>query len=186
MTRSQLCDRLDRSPVIAAVRADRFQEALASPAEVIFRLDASLLTVQEEIAAAHAAGKAILVHMDLAEGVGKDRAGTSFLAAAGVDGIISTRGQLIRCAKECGLLTVQRFFALDSQGVDTIPELMHSSQPDLIEIMPGVVGKVIRRFAAGTAPVIAGGLVETKEDVTTALSCGAAAVSTGTPALWFV
>jgi glycerol uptake operon antiterminator len=33
-------------------------------------------------------------------------------------------------------------------------------------------------------PVIAGGLVETKAEVTAALKAGAMAVSTGKPALW--
>ena len=72
-----------------------------------------------------------------------------FLARCGADGIISTRAQLIRFGKECGLMTVQRFFALDSQGVDSIGEVLASSAPDLMELMPGVVGKLIRlRYSA--------------------------------------
>ena len=35
-------------------------------------------------------------------------------------------------------------------------------------------------------PVIAGGLIETKAEITTALSSGAVAVSTGKKELWYV
>ena len=123
---------------------------------------------------------------DLAEGLGKDRAGIQFCAQLGADGIISTRANLIRAARDLGLLTVQRFFALDSQGVDSIQELLDHSCPDLMEIMPGVIGKIIKRFSNAKAPLIAGGLVETKDDVTTALKLGAFAVSTGIEDLWYI
>ncbi len=186
MTHAQIEDRLSDCPIIAAVPATRFAEAVASPAEVIFNLKANLLTIQEQIAAAHAADKAVFVHLDLADGIGKDKTGIEFLANCGVDGIISTRGQLIRTAKEYGLLTVQRFFTLDSQGVDSIAEQLRSLSPDFIEIMPGVIGKTVARFASGNIPVIAGGLIETKAEVTEVLGCGALAVSSGKQELWYL
>ena len=52
--------------------------------------------------------------------------------------------------------------------------------------MPGVIGKAIRRFSDCGIPIIAGGLVETKQEVTEAISCGAAAVSTGREDLWYL
>lgn len=186
MTRDALYDSLERMPVISAVHDRFFPKALSAPTEVVFLLGSNLLTIPQRIRAAHEAGKIIFVHIDLAEGLGKDRAGVQYLAQCGADGIISTRGGLIRFAKEAKLLTVQRFFALDSQGVDGIEELVEASCPDLIEIMPGIMGKIIHRFSAGTTPVIAGGLVETKSEVTEALSCGATAVSTGKETLWYM
>ena len=90
----------------------------------------------------------------------------------------------IRMAKDQNLLTVQRFFALDSQGMGSIQEMLRSTNPHLMEIMPGVVGKAIRQFSAGTIPVIAGGLIETKQEVTAALGNGATAISTGRQELW--
>ena len=53
-----------------------------------------------------------------------------------------------------------------------------------MEIMPGVIPKVIERLAKGKIPVIAGGLIETKAEITTALGSGATAISTGRPELW--
>ena len=181
---TELIRRLECSPIIAAVRENRWERALESPASVIFDLEASLLTVKTHAEQAHAADKALFVHVDLAEGIGKDKVGIRYLAEAGVDGIISTRAQVIRMAKDQNLLTVQRFFALDSQGMDSIQEMLRSTNPHLMEIMPGVVGKAIKRFSAGTIPVIAGGLIETKQEVTAALGNGATAISTGCQALW--
>ena len=181
----ELLDRLEYCPVIAAVRENNFHDALVSPAEVLFDLEAHLLTIRQRTAQAHQAGKLLFVHLDLAEGIGKDREGLQYLAQCGVDGIISTRGQSIRTAKDLGLITVQRFFALDSQGLGSIQEMLKTTNPHMMEIMPGVIPKAISRFSAGSIPVIAGGLIETRQEVTAALGSGALAVSTGRKELWY-
>lgn len=186
MTVQEIIEQLEQNPVIAAIRDDGWQEAIASPAQVLFYLSADLLTVQQRVQEAHAAGKFVLVHLDLAEGIGKDRTGIRYLAQCGVDGIISTRGQIIRYAKEQDMLTVQRFFALDSKGMESIDDMLRSAAPHLMEIMPGVITKAITRFSKGNIPVIAGGLIQTKQEVTDALGSGATAVSTGCKELWYL
>ena len=186
MQSNKLIDLLEECPVIAAIQDAQWSAAIASPAKIIFCLKANVLTIAQHIKDARDADKKVLVHLDLAEGIGKDKAGVEYLAACGVDGIITTRGNLVRNAKEMGLITVQRFFALDSQGVAGIDDLVRSSNPDFIEIMPGVIEKIITRFSDGTIPVIAGGLIETKAEVTAALSCGAVAVSTGRKDMWYL
>lgn len=177
-------DALSEYPIIAAVKDEKFLQAVSSPVGVIFYLSADLLTVKECIDKAHKAGKLLLVHLDLADGIGKDESGLKYLKQCGVDGIISTRANLIRIAKELGFFTVQRFFALDSQGVQSIDGILENSKPDMLEIMPGVVHKVIERLYRKGNSVIAGGLIETKTDVTDALKAGAFAISTGKPELW--
>lgn len=184
MTKTELYETLEISPIIAAVNERHLEKALKSPVDVIFLLGSSILTLKENIESVHNADKKIFVHIDLAEGIGKDKAGVEFLARSGADGIISTKAMLIKAAKEHGLATVQRFFALDSQGVESISDMLLNSSPDFIEIMPGVIGKIIERFSKENVPLISGGLIETKADVTTALSLGAFAVSTGKPELW--
>ncbi len=179
-----LKESLKHKSVIAAVSDKAFPDALASPAEVIFYLEANLFTAKQRIDAAHNRGKRIFIHMDLAEGLGRDRTALEYLSALKADGIISTKAQLIRMARELGMLTVQRFFLLDTKGVNSIQEMLTSSKPDMIELMPGLVPKIIRRFACMDIPVIAGGLIETEEEVAHALSAGALAVSTGKAALW--
>ncbi len=186
MRPEEIIDILEQNPVIAAVGDDKWEAAVQSPAQVIFYLSANLLTVVQRVREAHEAGKLIMVHLDLAEGIGRDRVGIHYLADLGVDGIISTRAQLIRFTKERGLMAIQRFFALDSKGVESMEEMLHSTNPDLMEIMPGVIGKIIHRFSHGHVPVIAGGLIQTKAEVTEALSSGATAVSTGKQELWYL
>lgn len=186
MTLNQFKDSLDRFPLIATIHADELEAALFSPAETLCHMKANLLTIAEEIKRVHEKGKYILVHIDLAEGIASDKTGIQYLKKAGVDGIVSTRGKLIRQAKDMGLITVQRFFALDSQGIESIEEMLSVSSPDFVEIIPGVIGKVISRFASRGIPVIAGGLIESKAEITEALSCGASAVSTGKKELWYL
>lgn len=53
--------------------------------------------------------------------------------------------------------------------------------------MPGIVTKKIREFSEkADMPIIAGGIVETVDEVRAALAAGATVVSTGEAALWNV
>ena len=91
---------------------------------------------------------------------------------------------ILRTARELGFVTVQRIFALDSQGMNTVQEMLHAASPDFMEIMPGVIPKVIRKLSGGPIPVIAGGLIDSKSEITAALRSGATAISTGCAELW--
>lgn len=183
---NKIMDYLEANPIIAAIGDDKWAEALKSQVKVVFYMSANILTLKERIQQAHDSKKFVMVHLDLADGIGKDRTGIQFVAQCGADGIISTKGQLIKWAKEMKLFTVQRFFAIDSSGTESIGEMFRGTAPQLMEIMPGVVTKVIKKYADNGIPVIAGGLIETKAEVLDALRCGAVAVSTGKPELWYV
>ena len=186
MRLQDVLDCLECDPVIAAVRDEKWDAALQSPAQVIFYLSANLLTVREKIEAAHKDGKYVMIHIDLAEGIGKDKIGVQFLKQCGADGILSTRANLIKLAKEQNMIAIQRFFLLDSKGIESIDEMLKTSNPHMMELMPGVIDKAIARFQRGNIPVIAGGLIETKQEVTNALGQGATAVSTGKNELWYL
>ena len=186
MLLTELLEKLEICPIIAAVHSELFSEAISSPTEVVFLLEGDIAGVGENIRLAHQNGKTIFLHIDLMKGIGKDRQGVDFLKMLGADGIISTRAALVKAAKELGLLAIQRCFALDSQGLYSIEEMMNSTSPDLMEIMPGVRSKVVERFSKKNTPVISGGLIETKAEVTAALAAGAAAVSTGKKELWYI
>ena len=148
-------------------------------------LSANILELATLASAAHEKGKKLFLHIDLAEGVGKDAFGVRHIATLGVDGIISTRVSMIRAARECGMQCVQRFFMVDSRSIDTALESIRAARPDMIEIMPATVGKVISRLSRDLPiPIIAGGLVETDSEAKDALEHGAAAVSTGQSSLW--
>ena len=179
-----IIEALKRTPVIAATDRAGWQSAVLSEAEVLFHLGADIITVGDDIKAAKQNGKFVFIHIDLADGIGKDKTGIECLKKLGADGVISTRTQLIRAAHDNGLLAVQRFFMLDSKGMHSVAETIENTRPDLIEIMPGVIPKALKLFSRQEIPVIAGGLIETKQEVTAALSAGVVAVSTGRKELW--
>ena len=64
--------------------------------------------------------------------------------------------------------------------------MFRNTNPHLMEIMPGVVTKVITHYTDRGMPVIAGGLIQYKSEVMDALGAGATAVSTGQPELWYI
>ena len=172
--------------VIAAIRTEAdFQLALRSAPRIFFLLNSEILTLEGQLREAHDAGKQVFLHLDFADGIGRDQSGIRYLSRLGVDGIISTRTNLIRLARECGLRTVQRFFIVDSHSVATAVESIRSARPDMIEIMPGVLPKIVRSFRETVrVPIIAGGLIETVEDADQAFSAGASAISTARTSLW--
>lgn len=175
-----------KKPIAAAIRTEKdFSTALRSDVDMIFLLHSNIMTVHQYVKEIHSAGKKAFVHVDFAEGIGKDRYGLEFLAKQGVDGILTTRTNIVKAAKEYGLITVQRFFIVDSHSLGTSVDSIKISKPDIIEIMPGVVTKKIKEFAEkASVPIIAGGLVETIEEVRAALDAGANVVSTGEVELW--
>lgn len=176
----------DESPIIAAVKtAEELKTALDSGVETVFLLHATLSTLHRRMESARQAGKKLFIHMDLVEGLSKDAAGVEFLASMKSDGIITTRSGCIHAAREVGITCIQRFFMVDSRSVATALESIRQTRPDMIEILPGIAYKAITRMASETAiPVIAGGLIETKEEIYKALSAGAAGISTGARELW--
>lgn len=175
-----------KNPIAAAIRTENdFSKALTTNVDMVFLLHANIMTVGDCIDKIHAAGKKAMVHIDFAEGIGKDRFGIEYLASKGVDGICTTRTNIVKMTREYNLISIQRFFMIDSHSVSTSIESMKISKPDIVEIMPAIVTKKIREFSSLIeVPVIAGGLAETEAEVRDALAAGANVVSTGESNLW--
>lgn len=187
MERAQALELLAESPIIASVKDDKgFAAALKSDVSVMFLLYGNMLTVKDLVQRAHAAGKAIFVHLDLIEGLSAKEIFVDFIAQqTAADGVISTKSPLTKRAKALGLVSIQRFFLLDSMAIQNIERHLSEDTSDLIEVLPGLMPKIIRRVRQSAGkPVIAGGLIMDKEDVTGALGAGAIAVSTTNPAVW--
>lgn len=186
--RDTMLERLLDYPVITAVKnRSGLERAFGSPSSVIFVLFGDLCNIREIVEAIKSAGKLAIVHLDLIDGLANREISVSFLKQnTRIDGVISTKPQLVRCAKEAGLITVQRFFLLDSMSLENLEKHISGEAADFIEILPGVMPKVIRHCVEKLRiPVIAGGLISDKEDVIAALGAGATAVSTTRESLWF-
>lgn len=175
-----------KQKIIPAIRTDdEFSKAILTDSELIFDLSPDLFTLKSKVEAAHVAGKKLYIHFDLANGIGKDKSGMLYVKASGVDGIISTRVNVIKMARELELFTVQRFFIVDSHSIDTTIDSVKTAKPDMIEVMPGIIPKVIENLRQKLSqPIIAGGLIETENEIELILKSGATAISTGSNMLW--
>ena len=100
------------------------------------------------------------------------------------DGIISTKPQVVKLAKKYDLVGVQRVFVFDTLSLNTVKNHM-ISECDAIEVLPGIIPKVLGIISKhSNKPVVAGGLIETKEEVMQALSSGATCISTTKKEIW--
>ena len=174
--------------MIAATHSDEeFLRALKSEPKIIFDLDTDLMNISAKVKKAHEVDKLLFVHIDFAKGLGRDESGIRFLKRVGADGVVSTKVGMIKLAREQGLHTVQRFFVVDTHSVSTAIETVKSAKPEMVEIMPGTLGKVIDRVGKSVdVPIIVGGLIEFEHEIADAFKNGAAAVSTGRHELWSV
>lgn len=187
----EFIEKIEAAPVIAAVKDDlELARCLRTDVEVVFILYGDVCSITGIVERIKAAGRMAMVHLDLVAGLSQKEAAVDFIRQrTRADGIITTRANLVRHAKEIGLYTVLRFFILDSLALSNIEkhaQLGYASQPDVIEILPGIiVPKVMKRICKmSRVPVIAGGLIHDREDVMNMLDSGAVAISTSTPAVW--
>lgn len=186
-------NKIEASPIIAAVKNDsELERCLKTDVEVVFTLYGDVCTIPEITKKIKAAGRIAMVHLDLVAGLTQKEISIDYIRdKTCADGIITTRANLIRHAKERGLATVLRYFVLDSMAIDNIHKLAlqgYSSQPDVIEILPGtLVPKVVKRICAmSRVPVVAGGLIQDREDVMNMLDNGVIAISTSCPDVWLM
>ena len=131
-------------------------------------------------------GKVAMVHIDLISGLSSKEIVVDFIRKnTEADGIISTKAALIKRGKELKMFTVLRYFLLDSMAYENIRQQQHAVKPDYIEVLPGVMPKVIGKVCKmSKTPIIAGGLISDKESVMAALSAGAIAVSSTNHEVW--
>jgi len=181
---------LEKNPIIASVKTQAMiDKAIASPVEVIFMLSGNICELNEAVAKVRDAGKKLALHIDLIEGMGKDYYALKYLSErVKPDGIITTKSNLAKYAREFGMFTIQRMFMLDSMCFDNALKYAANTGPraDAIEVLPGVIPSIIKKLSAMTnCPIIAGGLIRDKNDTIQSLKAGAVGISTSCEALWF-
>lgn len=178
---------LERNPIIGAVRCQEDIDVVCnSKVDVVFVLFGNLLNIQWITRRIMDCGKKVCIHADLIEGLGKDTAAMDFIKEnINPDGVITTKVTLAKRAKQLGQFTILRLFIIDSHSLITGIKNVQETCPDAVEVMPGIAGKLVERINKGIdVPIIAGGLISTKEDIIDALSSGVLAVSTSCRELW--
>ena len=129
-----------------------------------------------------------MVQADLLSGLSGKEIAVDFLRRnTKADGIISTKLPLIKRARELNMATVFRFFVIDSMAFDNIKKQYDAALPDFVEILPGIMPKIITRVARMVScPVIAGGLIAEKADIYAAIEAGAISISSTNQNTWFI
>ena len=184
-----MMDLLEESPVIAAVKNEEgFSRALASECQIVFLLFGSICDIAQLVEQAKEKGKIVIVHVDLVAGLNSKEVAVDFIRKnTCADGIISTKAPLVKRARELGFFCIQRAFVVDSIALATLRKQLESFRPDAVEIMPGVMPRVLKIIRGYTGmSVIAGGLLSDKKDMMAAFSAGADAVSTTKEELWYM
>ncbi|WP_051299478.1 glycerol-3-phosphate responsive antiterminator [Arthrobacter castelli] len=184
---AEFLELLREDPIIATVKEEAgLREILDSERQVVFLLFGSILSIEETVARCKTAAKTVLVNVDMVDGLSGRDVSIDWLAShTQVDGILSTKTSLIRAARRNGLVTVQRFFLVDSLSYGQLPRVASQAQPDVLEILPGCVPRVLTWLREDTdIPLIAGGLVCEKDDVVAALGAGALAVASSNRDVW--
>jgi glycerol uptake operon antiterminator len=187
----EFIEKLEANPVIAAIKDDKgLEKAIQTDCEIIFILYGDICTIADIVERIKAAGKVAMVHLDLITGLnnGKEVSVDFIKNTTQADGIITTKGNLIGRAKELGLYTVLRYFVIDNMALINIEKQnKHGiSQPDVIEILPGILlPKIIKKVnQLSRVPVLAGGLIGDRDDVMNALNNGVLAVSSTNEGVW--
>ena len=182
-------DALEDSPVIAAIKDDNgLKECLKSDIQVVFILYGDICNIADIVDTVKQAGKMALVHLDLINGLSAKDVAVDFIKKyTKADGIISTKPALIKHAGEIGLTSVLRLFVIDSMAYENIQKHVKGARPDVIEVLPALMPKVVKRVCRSSQiPVIAGGLVSDKEDVMSLLQAGVVSVSSTNKEIWFM
>ena len=180
---------LEDSPIISAIKdSDGLQKCLSCDSRVVFILYGDILTISDIVATVKSSGKIALVHIDLINGLSSKEIAVDFLKKyTQADGIITTKPALIKRAKELDFYTVLRLFLLDSMAYENIDIQVSNAKPDVIEVLPAPMPKIVSRVCKQTPiPVIAGGLVSEKEEILTLLQSGVISISTTNPKVWFL
>lgn len=180
---------LEDAPVVSAIKdMEGLKTALESDSRVVFILFGDICNISNIINQIKSKDKIAIIHIDLIDGLANRDIVVDFLKSnTKADGIISTKANIIKKAKEVGFITVQRCFILDSLSLETSKKYMNLGYADAIEILPGVMPKIIKQIVEiSTLPIIAGGLIQDKEDIMLALQAGATAVSSTKKEIWFM
>jgi glycerol uptake operon antiterminator len=181
--------KIGNNPCIAALRKpEDIEQALESRVQNIFFMGGNVKEIIHAVRLTKDRNKGAFIHLDLIKGLSStDKESVDFISEyIGADGIVTPKSHLIKEAKRVGLYGILHLFVIDSLALKNGLNLAQSVQPDGIELMPGVITKIIHIFSETLAniPIVASGLIHTKEETIEGLHAGATSLSVSDTALW--
>ena len=176
-------DLFEISPIITAVKDEQgLEKALKTDSPVVFLLFGNICNITGLVDQVKNSGKIAIVHVDLIQGLSSKEVAVDFIHQnTRADGIICTNAPLVRL----GMIGGQRTVLIDSMALETTKKQLLTFQPDFMELMPGVMPKILKTVRGYTEiPLVAGGLISDKKDILAAFDAGVDAVSTTREELW--
>lgn len=174
--------------ILPAIRSMKdFEKLIGSDYDEVVVLDIHIGHLESHIKTIKSHGFKVFLHLDLIKGLAVSTEALEYIHQKyKPTGIVTTRGRIIRRANALGIRTILRVFIIDSSAIEKSIELIKQTTPDSIEVLPGVVPKIIHLFSQEiNVDVIAGGLIETHQEVQDAIEAGAQYVTTSNRQLWF-
>ncbi len=174
--------------ILPAIRSMKdFEKLIDSPYKKVVLLDIHIGNLASHMKVMHDHGFQVYIHLDLIRGLAINNEALEYIQQKFKPyGIVTTRGKLINKARSMNLQTILRIFLIDSSSVEKSIDMIEQTSPDYIEILPGIVPKMIHFYThTQHVDVIAGGLIETKQEVEQAIEAGAKFVTTSKKDLWF-
>ncbi|SHH36355.1 glycerol-3-phosphate responsive antiterminator [Tepidibacter thalassicus] len=178
---------LEYNPIIAAIKNDKgLEDVVKSDCNIVFLLYGDIMSLKEKVEFLNNHNKKVFIHLDMITGIASNPIVIDYICEnLNIEGVITTKVNIVKRAIDKNVNVVQRFFLLDSMSLESALDGLKKVRPQAIEIMPGIMPKVIKRVSEKiNVPIIAGGLVEKKEEVIEVLKNGAISVSTSNEKLW--
>ncbi|PZD94778.1 glycerol-3-phosphate responsive antiterminator [Paenibacillus sambharensis] len=173
--------------IIASItRVEQIEKVLASSVRRVNLMTGDITTLASIVKQLHEADKQVYVHMEMVNGLGRDTSAIQYMAQTfKVDGIVTTKSNAVAAARNAGIRSIQRVFAIDTAAVETAIRMIHTSKPDEVELMPGLMPRIIREVKGKVSqPLIVGGLIRYEEEIQEALDNNADFVSVGHHQFW--
>lgn len=181
-------EKVSENPIVASVSdLDKLDIALNSPCEIISLLTGNIFNLKEISNKVHKSNKILLIYIDEIDGFSKDTWGLEYIVKnIPLDGIITSKENLIKLSKDMGVFTIRRMFIPDTKTLNSVLDSVKKNRPHALEVLPGIMPRVIKKIVEDTKiPLIAGGLITNFKDVKSSLDSGAIAVSTSNEDIWY-
>lgn len=170
----------------ASANMREFEKFLQSDYQIGVFLEMHIAQLKNVAKMAKEYNKKMIYHVDLIQGIKNDEYATEYICQEYKPyGLISTKSNVIQKAKQKGVKSVQRMFLIDSHALEKSYKLVERTRPDYIEVLPGIMPWMIQEVKERLQiPILAGGLIRTKEEVEQAIKAGAEAITTSNTHLW--
>ncbi len=180
----------DISKIIAAIWNPKkeIEELDKYSGNTVFLLSSDLVNLGNHVKKIKKKGYNVFLDIDFCEGLGNGEYAFRYSTLQGIDGIITVKPKMIEIANSYGVPNVLRSFALDSNSLLRITEMLTNINPMFLEILPGSafpkVFNYLKEKKVETGNMIAAGLIGSKDETEQLLHAGARAISTSQIELW--